>query len=85
MKLLILSDSHGYLSRLEEILKREQSADQIIHLGDGGGDLPAMAEYTRGKPLYTCRGNCDSNVYGFPERLILRVEDVTRFACHGHN
>ena len=84
MKLLILSDSHGYSFFLEEILKRERGADMIIHLGDGAADLLAMAEYTMGKPVYTCRGNCDSVAYGFPEFVLTEADGVKIFACHGH-
>lgn len=84
MKLLILSDSHGYLFYLEEILKRERGADMIIHLGDGADDLMAMSEYTQGKMVYTCKGNCDSAVYGFPEAVQTEAESVKIFACHGH-
>lgn len=84
MKILILSDSHGYLSRLEAILQKEADADMILHLGDGGGDLSLMTEYTAGKPVYVCRGNCDSEVYGFPESVTTVVEGATVFACHGH-
>ena len=84
MKLLILSDSHGYLFYLEQILQRERDADVILHLGDGGDDLNAMTEYTQGKAVYVCRGNCDSVVHGFPESLQLDFEGVRVFACHGH-
>ena len=84
MKLLILSDSHGYVFFVEQILQRERDAEVIIHLGDGGDDMMAMAEYTQGKPVYICRGNCDSAVYGFPDSVQLTLEGVTVFACHGH-
>lgn len=84
MKLLILSDSHGYSFFLEEILKRERGADMIIHLGDGGDDMMIMSEYTQGKMVYICKGNCDSAVYGFPEAVQTEAEGVTIFACHGH-
>ena len=84
MKLLILSDSHGYLFFVEQILKRERSADMIIHLGDGGSDLLPLTEYTTGKIVYTCMGNCDSPVYGFPDFVLTEAEGVKIFACHGH-
>ena len=84
MKLLILSDSHGYIYNLEEILKKERSADMIIHLGDGADDMMLMTEYTQGKLVYLCKGNCDSYVYGFTEKVILPIENTRIFACHGH-
>ena len=84
MKLLILSDSHGYVFNLEAILKRERDADAILHLGDGGDDLRLMTEYTEGKPCYICKGNCDSVGHGFPETIVTEAEGVRIFACHGH-
>ena len=84
MKLLILSDSHGYVFFVEQILRRERDAEVVIHLGDGGDDMMAMAEYTQNKAVYTCRGNCDSSVYGFPESVQLNLEGIPIFACHGH-
>lgn len=84
MKILILSDSHGFTNCLEEILKSERSADVIIHLGDGGSDLFDMTEYTAGKPVYQIKGNCDYSSFNFPLRLISYAENVKFFACHGH-
>lgn len=84
MKLLILSDSHGYVFSLEQILQKEGDADVIIHLGDGGDDMAVMAEYTQGKQVYICRGNCDSVVHGFPDSVQPELDGVRIFACHGH-
>jgi putative phosphoesterase len=38
-KLLVLSDSHGNLLRLEKIVRNESPFDFIIHCGDGIRDL----------------------------------------------
>lgn len=84
MKILILSDSHGFSTELEEILKKERSADMIIHLGDGSTDMYDMNEYTAGKPFYQIKGNCDPYAYDFPQRLITFADNIKIFACHGH-
>lgn len=39
MKLLVVSDSHGNIARLQTIIDSEAPFDYIIHCGDGVGDL----------------------------------------------
>ncbi len=84
MKLLIVSDSHGSTVFLEKALQCERSADIIVHLGDGAGDLDMMREFTQGKLVYQCSGNMDFYCHNLSERCIFPVENVTVFACHGH-
>ena len=84
MKVLILSDSHSKRCYLEEILKREQSAEIIIHLGDGADDMLAESAYTAGKALYQCAGNCDSSLFDFPKTQLINICGRKIFACHGH-
>lgn len=84
MRMLILSDSHGDLSTLEYILKRERSADLIIHLGDFADDMNLFYEYTQTKGLLLCKGNCDINGADFPLQHIFQAENKNVFCCHGH-
>ncbi len=84
MKVLILSDSHGMTSVLEEILAKEKNFDIILHLGDGGKDLMGMTGFTYGKIVYQVKGNCDSSFYDFPPKLISFIGDIKFIACHGH-
>lgn len=84
MKILVLSDSHGFTDMLEAILRKERDADIIIHLGDGGADMLGMNHLTAGKPVYQIKGNCDISAYNFSPKLISSAEDVRFFACHGH-
>lgn len=84
MKILVLSDSHSFDAELKEILKKERTADMIIHLGDGSDDLYDMSKYTAGKPVYYIKGNCDAYAYDFPQRIITFADKFKIFACHGH-
>ena len=38
MKILIVSDTHGQEKNLEEVLKKEEPIDALIHLGDLGAE-----------------------------------------------
>ncbi len=84
MKILVLSDSHGFSREIQEILSKERNADIIIHLGDGSHDLYDTVEYTAGKPVYQVKGNCDAYAYDFPQRIITYADKIRIFACHGH-
>lgn len=84
MKILVLSDSHGFTDMLEAILRKERDADIVIHLGDGGADMLQMNHLTFGKPVYQIKGNCDISAYNFSPKLISAAENVRFFACHGH-
>ncbi|MBQ9945338.1 MAG: metallophosphoesterase [Clostridia bacterium] len=84
MKILIISDTHGFSSLLEAVLKKERGCDAVIHLGDGGADMFAMREYINTKPFYQIKGNCDMQCYDFTLRVISFFDSVKFFACHGH-
>ena len=84
MKLLVLSDSHGRDSLLEQILRRESDFDTVIHLGDGADDLKRFASVTGVKPVLLTKGNCDPFGAGFQEKHVFRLEEITVLACHGH-
>ena len=83
MKILVISDSHGYESSLEMILQKEQDCEMIIHLGDGINDMGPLIRYTVGKPVYLIRGNNDFGP-DIADQQVIKAQDVTIFACHGH-
>lgn len=84
IKLLILSDSHGDISTLESILKKEKNIDAVIHLGDGGTNMWDIRELTQSVPVYQCQGNCDSSLYNFSPELNFTSGSKKIMACHGH-
>ena len=60
MRLLVLSDSHGFTGRLGTILMKAEAEgplDAILHLGDGYHDLAEFAGEL--PPVYQVAGNCD--------------------------
>jgi len=60
MRLLVISDSHGYTGKLGNILMRAEAEgplDGVIHLGDGYHDLKDYAAHL--PPIYQVAGNCD--------------------------
>lgn len=84
MKVLIISDSHGFTSKLRDILEKERDCDMIIHLGDGSPDLDTLSSLTAYKPVCQIKGNCDRLSYNLTERFISFADNFKYFACHGH-
>ena len=65
MRIVVLSDSHGFTGRLSTVLTvAEQSGpiDAILHLGDGYYDLKDLGVDL--PPVYHVAGNCDHFVSG---------------------
>lgn len=85
MKILIISDSHGFTSMLRTIIEKENNCDMIIHLGDGSRDMSAVNDITAGKPICQLKGNCDILSCNFSDKFISFADDFKFFACHGHN
>lgn len=52
MNILVLSDSHGNISNMEEAVEREKP-DMILHLGDCWRDAERLAERIRTFPWST--------------------------------
>ena len=81
-RIIILSDSHGNLKGVEELLPLIAENDYVIHLGDGAGDMrEAWGLYP--EKIYACAGNCDF-FSSLPEDGVLDVEGISIYFCHGH-
>lgn len=79
-KVLIVSDSHGLTSELQEIKNRhEHEVDMMIHCGDSelSKDDQALSHFL------TVRGNCDYEDR-FHEDEWKEIADYRIFVTHGH-
>ncbi len=81
-KLIILSDSHGNMNGVSELLPLIAENDLVIHLGDGAGDMREARELYPEK-VYACAGNCDF-FSPLPTEGELEVEGLKIYFCHGH-
>lgn len=80
--IVVLSDTHGNRKDIDALFPIMEESDYIIHLGDTSQD----GNYIRRqfpKKTYLLNGNCDLVKLGEDE-LILQIEGVKIFACHGH-
>lgn len=82
MKILIISDTHGFLWNLEEVLKRVRPIDLLIHCGDVQRDeepVKAAADC----PVYMVAGNNDLGTL-LEKELFLNIGKYCIMVTHGH-
>ena len=61
MKIVVISDTHGNLSRLADVLDKEGNVDMILHCGDICGDEELLKRKTGVTAVLTVAGNLDFN------------------------
>jgi len=82
MKLLVLSDSHGRISPMEQAVDRN-APDLILHLGDCWRDAETLHGCFPAIPLKQVPGNCDYRPAD-PAELLLDLQGKRLLLCHGH-
>lgn len=85
MKILVISDTHGSLSRFWEVfekLKKENPPSAIVHCGDYYRDADEIRRKT-GLPVFAVRGNCDGD-FSDNGHMILETEAGSFLITHGH-
>ena len=85
MRILVVSDTHGYVDRVYEVYKKlvkSSPIDLIVHCGDHASDAAEIQRHL-GKRVLWVRGNCDG-CFDEKEYAILETEAGNFFVCHGH-
>lgn len=82
MKVLIISDTHGKSSCIEQIYDIVGDVDMLIHLGDVEGDEELIQDLFNCE-IHMVRGNCDYNAE-LPIYDEFNIGDKRAFITHGH-
>lgn len=82
MKILVIGDTHGKLSRVRDIWPKLRDIDLIIHTGDYMRDGTALEEEFR-VPVVCVPGNCDGS-YSADDFEIVGTEYGRILVTHGH-
>ena len=82
MKILVLSDSHGRISPMEQAVE-QTSPDLIFHLGDCWKDAESLHARLPDIPIEQVPGNCDYRPLDPAEKLIV-LSGKRILLCHGH-
>jgi hypothetical protein len=80
-KVLIISDNHGSLDRLQRVIETTGPYDLVLHCGDGQLPLEVYEPIT-GCPVRMVKGNCDS--YALPVTELFDWKGYRIFMTHGH-
>ena len=83
MRIVVISDSHGVGSIVDQILRREKDAQAVIFLGDVTADIEDFSyEYTD-KRFFIVSGNCD-RFSEYPYTAVAEIGGIKIFITHGH-
>lgn len=82
MKILVLSDSHGNLADMVDLIERT-NPDRVFHLGDHISDAKELLYAYPNLVLDCVPGNCDWSSRTALEQIIT-LEGVRMLLCHGH-
>ena len=82
MRILIISDTHGRFSAIEDLFARVGKPDMLIHCGDVAGDADYVREMA-GCETHIVRGNCDFDKT-LPSEELIFVGDHKILVTHGH-
>ena len=83
MKVLICSDSHGARRSLLRVLEKE-SPQTLLFLGDGLRDLESLQLLCPTMKIVAVQGNCDMLSPAAQQDLLIELEQVRIYLCHGH-
>lgn len=83
MKLLVISDTHGFASAIDAAIRAE-APDALIHLGDFESDLKMSGLKSGLSACYSVPGNCDGVFGGAAAEICFDFCGVRIFALHGH-
>ncbi len=92
-RVLVVSDSHGYVPGLERIIdksaKKYGIPDVVVHCGDGAPDLRRVEDRLRtlnpAVRIEAVRGNCDGDgCADIPFERVTEAGGARIFMAHGH-
>lgn len=83
MKILIVSDSHGDVRNIDDVLRRVKPIDMLIHCGDIEGSVDYLEKKAQ-CPTYVVQGNCDWGRDYIEKDLVVDIGKMKAFITHGH-
>ncbi len=84
MRILVISDSHGRTSRIEQALEEHKGAKHVFFLGDCVRDIEDFPYMYPDRTFYIVSGNCDySSVFKSADTAVLSGKKI--FFTHGHH
>lgn len=83
MRILVVSDSHGFSSRIFEAVERQPEAKALIFLGDGERDIEKVEQAYPRLYVIKVKGNCDFASF-LPVNAVDEFDGVRVYCTHGY-
>lgn len=84
MRILVISDTHGDIDKAEEVIKKIEGINLIIHLGDYFRDAQKLSSIFPNIPIEYIYGNSDFMIEDVPAEKLLEYNGKKIFITHGH-
>lgn len=84
MKVLVLSDTHGYIYNAKRAIDNNPEVEVVIHLGDYYKDAIHLSELYPNIRFEFVSGNCDIRSKDIYDEKTLEIENNRIFITHGH-
>lgn len=83
MRILVMSDCHGAVTRVEKALEAQPEAKHVFYLGDGADEVLRLIEFYPDRIFHIVKGNCDWGSE-LPLNGIENINGVNIYYTHGH-
>ncbi len=84
MKIVVISDTHGNMHRLKDVVEQNKDADLFLHLGDGAEEFFEVKKLYPNLLMNIVRGNCDFGYNDVPNYATFDADSHKIFASHGY-
>jgi len=84
MKILVISDTHGDISKAEKAIRANKDIGLIIHLGDYYRDAIKLSKIFQDIPVEYVYGNSDFMIEDAQAEKLLDICGKKVFITHGH-
>ncbi|NLY81709.1 MAG: metallophosphoesterase [Clostridiales bacterium] len=82
MKILVISDTHGDLTKAKNVIKKHSDSDLIVHCGDNIKDAKELKNFTS-IGIIMVKGNCDGS-QSQDDFIKYKTPYGTILIVHGH-
>lgn len=84
MKVLVMSDTHGYIFNARQAIHRNPDIEMVLHLGDYCRDAVQLSQLYPNLKIEYVYGNCDIGIGKTCAEKTIEIEGKKIFMTHGH-
>lgn len=84
MKVLVMSDTHGYIFNAKRAIEKNRDVELVIHLGDYFRDALQLSQLYPDIKFEYIYGNCDFGIDNISPDRTIEILGKRIFITHGH-